>query len=248
MFVCAFQLHGNPTGNRRPFSYWGKLKCFLEKKILFPDPNLARLRLGLSTHPVAAQPLRRCPRPTAELPHTPGPANAASTHGAGGHDSLPAFSPPRGRCGRDGRGGGAGGEGEGMSGRHRPAPPRPMVPARARGGGRGCEAGGALTPAPAAAGHGGRRGGRLRQQQQPRAAPLFLRRRGGGSGHGGAARGGCVPGGSGDGGGAEEAAGGEAASPQAQPEASLRAAGDLGQRHLRQSQAGHRAVLRQSGE
>ena len=33
VFVCAFQLHGNPTGNRRPFSYWGKLKCFLEKKI-----------------------------------------------------------------------------------------------------------------------------------------------------------------------------------------------------------------------
>lgn len=70
----------------------------------------------------------------------------------------------------------------------------------------------------------------------------------GGSGlsPGGGGGGDCSPGGGGPR--AQEAARGEAASPQAQLEAPLRAAGDPGQRHLRQSQEGHREVFGPSGE
>lgn len=98
------------------------------------------------------------------------------------------------------------------------------------------------SPARPAFRHGGGRCSRGRGRPRLAAGGSGLPPGGGGGGH-------CSPRGGGGGGpGAQETARGEAASPQAQLEAPLRAAGDPGQRHLRQSQEGHREVFGPSGE
>lgn len=123
MFFCAFQLHGNPTGNRRPFGYWGKLKCFLEKK-----NTLSRPRFGTASPLHTARgrtPAPQVPTPHRGVPAHPRPRQRSFYPQLGGTRLSPrllsaegAVRPARaGRRGRRGRGGDVGAP-----------PPRPAAP------------------------------------------------------------------------------------------------------------------------